>query len=78
MKICFNRVRSASTYWGLLKEGKRHADVALLRLRLHHGLTFQQYFTQRHRFRRQRHLPGFDHRKIENFVDQLEQSATPP
>ena len=53
--------------------GKGHADAALLRLRLDHGLAFEHDFGQRRRFPRQRQLAGLDLREIENFVDQLQQ-----
>jgi len=53
--------------------GKGHADAMLSRLRLDHALAFEHDFGQRHRFRRQRHLPGLDLREIEDFVDQLQQ-----
>ena len=56
-----------------VEPGKGHADATLLRLRLHHGLAFGHDLGQRHRLRRQRHLPGLDHREIEDFVDQLQQ-----
>ena len=56
--------------------GKGHADATLLRLRLHHGLAFGHDLGQRRGFRRHRQLPGFDHREIEDFVDQLEQMPT--
>ena len=58
---------------GAFELGKGHADAALLRLRLDHGLAFVHDFGQRDRFQRQRQLAGLDQREIEDFVDQLQQ-----
>ena len=58
---------------GFDESGKGHPDSPLLCLRLHHGLALGHDLGQGDRFRRQGHFPGLDHRKIEDFVDQLQQ-----
>jgi Lhr-like helicase len=53
----------------VVKPGKGHADATLLGLRRHHGLAFRHDVGDRHRFPRQRHLSGLNHREIEDFVN---------
>ena len=73
ISTCFTRVRSALTKYGISNRGKGHADAALLRLRLDHGLAFAHDLGQRDRLQRQRQLARLDQREIEDFVDQLQQ-----
>ena len=56
-----------------IEHRKAHADAAFLCLRFDHGLAIEQHFGQRHGFQRQRQLAGLDQRKIEDFVNQLQQ-----
>ena len=58
---------------GDLEARKRHADAALLRLRLDHGPALEHDLGQRHRLARQRQLARLDQREVEDFVDQLQQ-----
>ena len=73
MRICFKRSTIGLDKARELEPGKGHADAALLRLWLDHGLAFAHHFAQRCRFRRQREPSRLDLREIEDFVDQLQQ-----
>ena len=58
---------------GVVQLRENHADIALVSLRLDHGLAVAQHFAQRHWFQRQRKLAGLDQRKVKDLVDQLQQ-----
>ena len=54
-----------------MREG--HFDPALLRQGPDHGLAFKQHRCQGDGFEREQQPPGFNHREVEDFIDQLEQ-----
>ena len=73
IRICFTRVRSASTKQGLFQLEKTHGNAVLLRLRLDHGLAIEHGVAERHGFQRQLQFAGLDHGEIEDLVDQVQQ-----
>ena len=62
----------------LVEAGKGHGHAALLRLGLHHGLAFGHDLAQGHRLARDGHLAGFDHRQVEDLVDELQEMPSRP
>src|ERR1019366_3459145 len=57
----------------MVEAGKGHAEPALLRLGLKHGLAFGYDLGQGYWLRREHHLAGLDHRQIKDLVDQFQQ-----